>query len=301
MDLISDPQLFIRIVEAGSLKRVAEELETDPSTVTRRLSAIEHRLGVTLLERSRQGSSPTEAGQRYYDEMRKIVPAVEALEAEVAGLKDTPRGLVRISSPLDFGASYVTKWITELQREHSDLSVDLLLSDAYVDLAGEGIDIAMRIGNLSDSALIARRLGAMPLMIVGSPGYLSDNGIPSTPKDLSTHSFVLYSWMQFGRTLSLQDAEGRIEKVPLGSRLAINNVGAIRNAVLSGAGLHIGPEWIFADDLETGVINEVMSDYSIAAAPVHAIYRPGPYLPAKMRVVLDMLRDNCRTVRGVTS
>lgn len=296
---LDEQRLFLRIVESGSLKRAAEEIDADPATVTRRLSALEARLGVKLLERARTGATSTEAGQRYYDEMRKLVPTFDAAEAEVAGLTDTPRGLVRLSSPVDFGSRYVVLWMNDLQCDHDALEIDLLLSDEYVDLAGQSVDIALRIGELSDSALIARRLGSMPLLIVGAPGYLSDRGRPQAPDQLSVHSFVLYSWMQFGRVATLECKNGSREKVSLNTRFSVNNVGAIRQAVLAGAGLHIGPEWIFAEDLESGRLERVLPDWAPPPAPVQVLYRHSPFVPAKLRAVIDKLATSCASVPGI--
>lgn len=298
-DALSDQRLFVRIVEAGSLKRAAAEVNADAATVTRKLSALEAHLGVKLLERSRQGATPTEAGVKYYEALRRLLPEFEALEADVARATDSPRGLVRLSCPVDFGARHVVGWITSLQQQYPKLEVELLLSDEYVDLTAHGIDIAIRIGALTDSALIAKKLGEMPLLIVASPEYLDRSGRPASPDELGAHQFVLYSWMQFGRRATLVGQGGQKAVVDLSARLSVNNVGAIRRAVLAGAGLHIGPHWIFADDLQQRRLEHVLPDWAPVAAPVHALRRPSNFEPAKIRVTLDMLIDRSKGVVGV--
>ncbi|MEO1080327.1 MAG: LysR family transcriptional regulator [Pseudomonadota bacterium] len=301
MKNLNDARLFLRIVEAGSLKAAAEGMETDPATVTRRLAALETRLGVQLLQRARSGSTTTEAGELYYEGMRQLLDSVDGLEEDIAGFAQTPRGFLRVSCPVDLGARFVTHWLIELQRRHEGLEIELLLSDEYVDLAGQNIDVALRIGQLSDSALIARRLGVMPLMIVGAPRYLEQQGHPTSLRELAECTFVLYSWMQFGRSVALVDGAGAKSKLQLKSRLSINNVGAIREAVLGGAGLHIGPEWIFAEDLRSGALEIAAPELRVPATSISAVYRQGPFVPAKTRAVLDCFLEKMPTVDGVRS
>ncbi len=291
MNRLDDPRLFLRVVEAGSMKAVAEEIGADPATVTRRVTALETRLKTKLLERSRQGASPTEAGTTYYTAMRRILAEVDAVEADIGEFSDTPRGLVRVSCPLDFGRACVTGWIVELLERHPELAVDLVLSDTYVDLVGQDVDVALRIGQLTDSALKARKLGEMRLMLVASPAYIEQMGRITQPQKLEACHFILYSWMQFGRTVPLQGPNGKAVRVSLQSRLSINNLGAAREATLMGAGIHIGPEWIFVDDVRSGRLVEMLPDWAPAPTPVHALFRSGDYLPAKSRAVIEHLAD----------
>jgi DNA-binding transcriptional LysR family regulator len=172
---IDDMRLFVRIVELGSLRMAALELNTEPSRVTRRLNALEEHIGIKLIERSKIQSAPTEAGQVYYDKVRILIEEMEQLETEVAGTKHTPKGLLRVSCPVDFGAQYVSLWASELQSRYPELDIEIVLGDKFVDLQQDNIDVAIRIGQLQDSMLKSRHLGDMRMCIVGHPDYITSH------------------------------------------------------------------------------------------------------------------------------
>jgi len=162
----TDERLFLRVVEAGSLKAAAAFLGKDASTLSRRVAALEERLGVKLLVRSTRRTTPTDAGQRYYEGLRDLVAQQEALEAEVSRTTETPHGQLRVTAPVDFGARFVVPVLARLQESAPDLVVECVLGSGYLDLAEHGLDVAVRVGKLPDSALIARRLGAVPRVLV---------------------------------------------------------------------------------------------------------------------------------------
>ncbi|MEO1188653.1 MAG: LysR substrate-binding domain-containing protein, partial [Pseudomonadota bacterium] len=252
---MADPNelLFLRVVEAGSLKAAAEQISADPSVVSRRIASLEARLGVQLLKRSTRRSSPTKAGERYYSGLRRLIDEQFALETEVAGTLDTPTGRLRIAAPVDFGGRFVAPVIAELQAKYPALAVDLVLGSAFADLVEAGIDVAVRIGALPDSSLIAKRIGAVPRVIVASKDYVDANGAPTRPSDLEKQPFIFYGGGQRDLKIKLNKKD-ESEIVTVYGSITANSVTAIRIFVRAGRGLHLGPVWAFEDGLSNGSI-----------------------------------------------
>lgn len=289
----TNEQLFLRVVEAGSLKAAAEQIGADPSAVSRKVSALEARLGVKLLERSTKRSTPTEVGQDYYDGMRRLIDEQAALEAHVSGLVDTPSGRLSVTAPVDFGAKFVAPVLAALQDETPDLTIDLRLGSAFSDLIGQGLDVAIRIGRLQDSSLIGKRLGVVPRVLVASPAYLASRPPIETAKDLEAHDFVHYRPGDRQVEITLEK-DGTPETITASGRFSANSVAAIRALVVAGRGIHKGPVWAFEDELRSGTVVPVLPDYAIAAYPVHALYTPSAFVPAKIRRFIDLAAEAFR-------
>jgi len=283
----------LRVVEAGSLKAAAEQVGTDPSTVSRRLASLEARLAVKLLRRSTRRCSPTDAGARYYDGLRRIVDLERALEAEVSGTADTPRGRLRVTAPVDFGARFVVPVVAKLHAKAKELEIELLLGSEFATLDEQGIDVAIRVGRLRDSTLIARRLGAVPRVLVASPRYLARAGHPRVPEDLEKHDFVFYAARNARGTIELAGPNGTRE-VRVHGRLTVNSVTGARALVEAGGGIHLGPLWAFRDAIEDGRLRAVLPDYGLVAYPLHALYAPTAHVPAKIRAFVDAMERHAR-------
>ncbi len=277
-------QLFVRVVEAGSLKAAAEQMGTDPSAVSRKLAALEARLGVKLLNRSTRRSTPTEAGQRYYEGLRRILDAKAALDADISGLVDTPTGRLTLAAPVDFGARFVAPVVASLQENYPDLHVDLRLGSGFADLAEQGIDVAVRIGRLPDSSLIARRLGSVPRVLVASRHYVDKRGQPRTATALAEHDFVFYRPGQRALEVSVGD-----QSVQVQGRVSANSITAVKALVSAGCGLHLGPVWAFEEGLADGTLVSVLDDQALEAFPLHAVYTPSAFVPAKIRAFINAM------------
>lgn len=290
-------RLFLRIVELGSLRMAALELNTEPSRVTRRLNALEEHIGIKLIERSKVQSAPTEAGQLYYDRVSTIIEELEQVETEVAGTKEMPKGLLRVSCPVDFGARYVSLWASELQKNYPKLEIEILLSDQFIDLTHDNVDVAIRIGKLQDSALKARHLGDMRMCIVGHQKYVDAHIPKHSREELAGCEFIRYQWLSTPDMFTMQK-DNKTLQVALKGRMAINNVGAIANLVHAGAGLHYGPMWLFGPDIENGKLIEIFADWEKQKYPVHALYKytRSGYLPAKVRVFVDTLVNKMASI-----
>lgn len=294
---LEDMRLFLRIVEVGSLRQVAIEQMAEPSTISRRLSALEKRLRVKLIERSKVHSFPTEAGKAYYQRLRLLLGQIDNLEREISDSTNTPSGLLRVSCPVDFGALYVAPWLHDLRQTYPELNVELLLNDQMVNLVEEGVDVALRIGQLSDSALRARHLGDMGVAIVGSKNYLEKHGTPKTPLDLKEHNFILYNWLHNPTSITLKRGD-IIEKVHMRSNFSANNVGAIMNVVKKGGGLHYAPKWFLHKEGDNPELVEVLKDWQKPSFPLNALFiAPTTELvPAKTRVFIDLLMTNIKHI-----
>lgn len=289
---MTNEQLFLRVVEAGSLKAVAEQIGSHPSAVSRKMAMLEQRLGVKLLHRSTKRSTPTEAGHEYYAAMRNLIDQQAAVEAHLAEASDKPKGRLRVAAPVDFGVEFVVPVLSAMHDAGTpELHVELLLGSTFTDLVEQGIDVAIRIGELPDSSLIARRLGAVPRVIVAARSYVEAFGRPEHPDELSAHPFVFYRPKHTNGEVRLQ-RQGETYKATMTGSFCANSISAIRSLVLAGKGLHLGPSWAFHKGLEDGSLVRILPEYDLEAFPLHALYVSGRYLPAKVRAFVDLMADS---------
>ena len=288
---MEEERAYLKAVESGSLKGAGEQLGLDPSVVSRRIASLEERLGAQLLHRSTRGSRPTDAGQRYYEGLRQIVDNLDALEANVAGRGEVPHGILRVTAPLEFGARFVVPVLDEVAQSAPELEVDIQLGSGFVDLDAAGIDVAIRIGTLRDSALRARRLGSVPRVLVTSPDYLKAHGLPKSHQDLANHAFIGYrrSGPVFRTSFKL---EGRSVDVELPIPFTVNSMAAIVELVRQGRGLHFGPLWAFDEFIQSGELVRILPDYELPSYPLHAVYTPRTFVPAKIRVFIDAMVEH---------
>lgn len=284
-------QLFIQVVEAGSFKQAAEQMHLEPSSLSRKIAALEKRLNVKLLHRSTRRTHPTDLGQRYYEGLRRLLDDELALEAEITRGVKTLQGRLRVSAPVDFGAEFVVPVIHEMLNNAPELSVELSLGSHFVNLVEQNIDVAVRIGEASKSNFLAQKIGEVPRVLVASPDYLEVYGMPETPDDLVNHNFVLYSPIQARSDIEFADGE----KFPHGkiqSNLTVNSVNAIRALVKAGLGIHLGPAWVFKAALEQGEVCCLLSGYRLKSFPIHAVYVAGAYLPRKTEAFIQQLTQH---------
>ncbi|ODP96383.1 hypothetical protein BGL48_04775 [Salinivibrio sp. SS3] len=284
-------RLFLRVVETGSFKRAAEQLNQEPSSISRKIAALEDRLKVKLLRRSTQRTTPTELGQRYYERMRHIVDEQTELEEEIRSGVNRLSGTLRIAAPVDFGTRFVVPVARQMQQQSDDLNIELLLGSQFDNLQERSIDVAVRIGNLPDSSLVARKLGDVPRVLVASPDYLKVHGEPQTIDDLEQHNFVQYS--PEARRSDIKFADGQyFPHTKIHSNITVNSVEAIRELVLANVGIHLGPEWIFKNDLSRGRVVRLLPDNGLNSFPAHAVYLARSYLPFKTREFTRLLADS---------
>ena len=297
---------FAQVVEAASFSGAARSLGLSKSAVSKQVSRLEAGLGVQLLHRTTRRLSLTEAGAVFYEGCQRMLAEAEAAEQAVTHLAAAPRGHLRLNAPMSFGILHLSPLLPDLLRRCPELTVDLTLNDRLVDLVEEGYDLAIRIGRLPDSSLIARRLAPSRAVLCAAPAYLEAQGAPAQPHDLKQHAGLLYSYQADGATWRLTGRKGTGRKgigrkgigregsvrVPVAGRFQVNNGDSLRQAALGGLGIAQLPTFIVGDDLRAGRLQRVLPDWEIAAeAAVHAVYPATRTLSPEVRVVIDFLAE----------
>lgn len=295
----NDIRRFQRIAELGSIRAAAAEAGVEPSSLSRCMNRLEARLGTKLLERAQNRTRLTDAGARYYEHMRVLLPQIDAVEHEVAGDVEVPKGLLRVSAAIDFGQHHVANWLLEFQSSYPQVDVELSLSSRHVDLVADGIDVAIRVGRLRDSSLKARRLAAVPRVLVAAPGYLAAQGVPAAPRDLDAHEHVLYAPENRRQPLELVDRHGRTHRVVRKGRVTINAVYAAVEAVKRGRGIHAGPRWAFQAAIDAGEVVEILPGYTQPALAMSAVWAAAALVPARIRAFVDFAGEQVRNIPGL--
>lgn len=281
--------IFAHVVEAGSFSGAAAALGLSKSAVSKQVARLEDRLGVRLLNRTTRQLSLTEAGTAFYDHCRQLVADAEAAEAAVTHLAGAPRGTLRVTAPMSFGQHHVAPALPAFLDAYPELCVDLQLNDRWVDVVEEGFDLAIRIGQLPDSSLVARRLAPMRRILCAAPRYLETRGRPAHPRDLAGHSCLIYSYLASGRTWRFQGPDGDV-RVQVAGPLEINNGDALLAATRGGAGIAHLPSFIASADICTGRVETVLPQWrDPEAGAVQAVFPAARNLSPKVRVFVDFL------------
>ncbi len=282
--------VFVRVVEARSFTGAARKLSTTTSAVSKRVAQLEDRLGVRLLERTTRKVALTEAGTTFYDRCVRILAEVEDAELAVTSLSGEPRGTLRVSAPVIFGEMHVAPLVPDFLARHPHVSLDLSLSDRFVSLLDEGFDLAIRIGQLGDSSLVARRLGRVRVLVCASPSYLAKRGTPKVPMDLVSHNCLRYSLVTSNREWSFRTASGHVS-VPVTGNFLSNHGGAMGEAALAGLGIARLPDFIVAAAVKRGALKTVLDDCPSSDGGVFAVHPAGRHPPPKITAFVGFLAD----------
>lgn len=291
LDHLTGMAVFARVVEEGGFSKAAQTLGLSKSAVSKQVSRLEDRLGVRLLNRTTRRLSLTEAGTAFYEGCRQVVSDAEAAEAAVSHLASAPRGVLRVNAPMSFGQLHVAPALPDFMARYPELAIDLQLNDRTVDVVEEGFDMAIRIGELPDSSLIARRLAPMRRAAAAAPAYLDRHGRLAHPRDLEAHECLIYSYLAWGREWRF-DGEGGEVRVPVSGRVEINNGDALLAAARRGAGIVMLPTFLVGDDLRAGRLEPVLADWSpTQRGAVYAVFPASRNLLPKVRVFVDFLAE----------
>lgn len=290
MDQLTALRVFARVAEGGSFSRAAELLGMSKSAVSKHVAALESHLGARLLYRTTRQVSLTEEGRAYLDRAVRILEDLEEADSAVSTLRAEPRGTLRLNCALSFAIRHIAPALPEFHALHPKLAVDLELNDRFVDLVEEGYDLAVRIGELEDSTLIARRLANVPVLFVAAPGYLRRCGTPSRPGDLAEHACLLYRGRGSGREWLAGTGE-TARRVKVSGPLVANNGEAIKAAAIGGLGIARLPAFILDDEIARGTLVEVLPAFRPAPIPVQAVYAPNRHLSAKVRAFIDFFAE----------
>jgi DNA-binding transcriptional LysR family regulator len=292
MDRLSGMAVFVRVVEEESFSAAARVLGISKSAVSKQVAGLEERLGARLLNRTTRRLALTDAGTAFFERAQRILNDAEEAEAAVSQLSAAPRGVLRVNAPVTFGVQHLGPLLPALMAAYPELAIDLVLNDRFVDLVEEGFDVAVRIGRLSDSSLIARRLAPVRRLLVASPAYIAAHGAPERPEDLRDHACLLYTYLLRGDAWSLTGPDGRAAEVRVTGRLRANNGDVLRSALLGGMGIAYTPSFIVGQDLADGHLVRVLPGWEDTTAAVYAVYPHARLVPPKVRAFVDFLADH---------
>jgi DNA-binding transcriptional LysR family regulator len=287
VDLL-DVLAFVRVVETGAFARAAERMGISKSILSRRVARLEERLGARLLTRTAQGAQPTDIGEAYYARASNILADLEAAREVVAEAVTQVAGPIRMSAPLSFGTEHLAPALAEFARLHPQVELDVSLDDRTVDLVGGGYDLAVRIGNLPDSSLIARKIAPVRAAVLASPAYLAARGRPLHPRDLNAHDQLVYSNVGRGNQWRFR-VEGRWEYVSGHARLRADNGELLREAACEGLGIVILPSFIAAPAIADGRLEVLLRDFPLDENSLHVVMPPGRATTARVRALVDFL------------
>jgi DNA-binding transcriptional LysR family regulator len=290
---------FVRVAERGSLSAVARELGLGQSTVTRHLRELEEAVGVPLLSRTTRRVTMTDEGSRYYANSVQILRLVEQAGDEARGTRGASAGTIRISCTAAFGVLHASRLIFAFQDRHPDIAVDLSLTDERVDLVREGVDIALRLGPLTDSSMKLRVLGQSRRLLVAAPDYLAARGTPSVPQDLSGHEGIRMSNIAGSDIVTLQGPGGDRHAVPFAGRLRVDHGLAAREALVAGRGIAPAHHWLVDDLLAAGRLEPILLDYSLPSVPLSMLIVPERAGIARVRLLVDFLAEQIGGIPGI--
>ncbi len=291
MNTDSELGFFCLLVKQGSLAATARELNLTPPAVSRRLSALEERLGVRLLNRTTRRISLTSEGEVYFENAQRILSDIDDMERRVSSSRAAPKGLLRVNAPLGFGRSYIGPAISAFTRTYPDVEVQLHLTDRPVSLPDEAIDVSIRFGEIPDSRLIAKKIAANRRLLVASPAYLRAAGQPAYPHDLTQHQCIVLRQNDAAYGNWRLSRGKQTDTVKVHGKLSTNDGEVALNWALEGRGILMRAEWDVAKYLRSGRLVQVLADYETPSADVYAVYLERLNLSAKVAYFVDHLRD----------
>lgn len=280
--------VFTRIVESGSFTAAADQLGMSRAAVSKHLMALEDRLGARLLNRTTRRCSLTEAGQAFYERGRQILGDLDEAEREAGQTGMRPRGLLKVNAPMTFGTMHLAPAVPGYLEAWPEVSIDMTLNDRVVDLLEEGFDIAVRIGRLADSSLVARRLAPCRMVTCAAPAYLDRHGRPGSPQELAQHDCLGYAYASNRETWEFNGADGPVT-VRVRGRLRANNGEALVAAATAGLGIVMTPTFMASAELADGRLVTLLEDWPPPERGIYAVWPHGRHLSAKVRTFVDFL------------
>ncbi|MET2970052.1 LysR family transcriptional regulator [Vibrio harveyi] len=290
MDQLSAMRAFVRVVQTGSFSATGREMNTSQTTISKKVAALEKKIGVKLLARSSRDHALTPAGAKYYQTCVDILGELDEAEAEARSEVASPQGTIRISAPVAFGRILLAPIMAEFFQHYPDIKVDLQLSDQHTDLISDGIDVAIRAKQLEDSTLIARHLFDNPMLVLAAPSYLQQHGAPKTLEDLKQHNCLVYSRMKDINVWSFTK-QNQKHAVVVNGNFQSDNGDVLLEVALTGMGIVTLPIWMVEHHLKEGRLTQLMNDYTGQNLPFNAVYLQSRYTPLKVRCLIDFLKE----------
>lgn len=289
MDNLTDIAVFVRVVQRGSFTLAADELEISRAAASKYVSRLEERLGARLMQRTTRRLSLTEAGAALFEASRGALERIEEAESAIARFQSEPRGRLRVSAPMSFGILHLGPELAEFARAHPHVSLDIAFDDRYVNLVEEGFDVAIRIGKLADSTLVARKLAATRLVACAAPSYIAEHGEPETPEDLVAHNCLLYSYLATANVWRFTAPDGREVSVAVSGNLRANNGIVEAQAAVAGMGILLTPTFYVGPHIRDGRLQRILRAYRAPEIGIHAVYAQRSHVPPKVRAFVDFL------------
>lgn len=288
MDRIEAMRAFVTVVNEGTFTRAAERLDTSPQLVSKYVSQLENHLNVRLLNRTTRRIHLTEAGNQYYQRAQQVLSDIDDMENQLGDLQTEAQGLLRISAPVSFAIRHMTPLLSDFQKAHPAVGIDLQLNDRKVDIVEEGFDIALRIGRLKSSSLIAKRLAPVRLVLCASPAYLEQYGTPRKPEDLSGHRYLRYSYMNLDSAHGLQKWLQGNNRETAGGMIS-NNGDVLVEAAIAGTGIALQPTFIAGAAIRAGKLKVVLPESEPEPMALYAVYAHRQLLASKVRSFIDFI------------
>ena len=283
--------MFVRVVDAGSFTGAAEQLRLSRPVVSKYVSRLEDRLGVRLLNRTTRRLSLTEAGRIFHQRSQRGLQDIEQAEEEVSRLQENPRGVLRLNTPMSFGILHIAPLLPEFQARYPDVSIDMNLDDRQVDVIEEGFDVSVRIAELPDSSLVARRLAPCRHVVVAAPAYLERHGTPRRPEDLRDHNIITFSYQASMADWHFIAPDKRPVSVAVSGAMQANNSLALREALLAGAGIMRTPTFVVGQDIQAGRLAPLLGNYQALEISIFLVYPQRRHLSPKVRAFVDFMAE----------
>jgi DNA-binding transcriptional LysR family regulator len=291
MDRLTKLAVFIAAVEDGSLAAAGRRVGMTPAMAGKYVAALEAELGIRLLHRNTRKLSLTDVGRTYFERSKRILEQMEEADREARNLHGEPRGTLRVTAPMTFGALHLGAPIAKFVSAYPQASVEMTLDDSYFDLVESGFEMAIRIGRLADSSLIARRIAPCRMVACASPAYLERKGHPQSPADLAAFDLLAYNMSRSPGSWTFTDRAGRVSSMRGTPRLRANNVQLLLAGALSDGGIAFGPSFVFGSYLETGALRRVLPLYETSTLDIHVVYPSTRHVTAKVRRFIDVLES----------
>ena len=289
MDRLTEMEAFATVVDQGGFTDAARKMGISKSAVSKHVSSLEACLGARLLNRTTRRVSPTEIGLAYYDRARRVLNDAGEADALVTSMQSAPSGLLRISVATDFGVNHLSPVLGDFLTEFPDITVNMVLNNRYVELISEGFEMAVRIGELEDSTLKARKLTETTKRMIASPGYFAKHGRPEKIDDLNDHKLLHYSNQANSAVWKLTAPSGEKRQVRTAGWLTVNDGQSLLNACVGGLGIAYLPSFLYADALAKGLVEEAIPDLPVETQGIYAVYPPGRFTQPKVRAFIDFL------------
>ncbi|NER19455.1 MAG: LysR family transcriptional regulator [Symploca sp. SIO1C2] len=303
MDL-SALQIFVEVMIQKSFAAVARDRNIDPSSVSRTIAGLEKELGVRLFQRTTRRLSPTEAGTAYFERIEPLIEEMQQAINATIDISGQPKGTLRVTASVSFGQKCIVPLLPDFGAMYPELTVDLLLTDAIVDLFADRIDVAIRLGLLADSTLIAQQLLRTYYRVCASPQYLQKFGHPQQPNDIQQHNCLLFALPGFRSRWIFRDSNGLTSEVPVNGRTIISNAIALEQCAIAGMGLALLPNWLIDNDLQAGSLVDVFPDYEVTATDFNTaawlLYPSRTYVPLKVRAFIEFLKNSMQQFYSAT-